>query len=234
MDFYKIFKNKKPVIGMIHLAGISRKDRINRALKELSIYEEEGVDGAIIEDYYGDIEDVRKTLEASNEFKIVRGINILRDPYLSFQFAKNYDAKFVQFDSIQKKDLDLDKYNELREFYNGIIVLGGVRFKYTFPTGNSLEQDIEDGKLLCDAVVTTGEGTGIETPTKKLMDFKKYMKDFPLIVGAGVNKDNLYEQLSIADGAIIGSYFKSGNTMEMVDRKRVRDLMEIVNHVRIK
>ncbi len=40
----------------------------------------------------------------------------------------------------------------------------------------------------------------LTTPTEKLEEFKKMLEDFPLIVGAGVNLDNIHEQLRITDG----------------------------------
>ena len=43
---------------------------------------------------------------------------------------------------------------------------------------------------------------------------------------------NVYEQLSVADGAIVGSYFKNGNTENPVDAKRVRELMSEVVKLR--
>jgi predicted TIM-barrel enzyme len=185
--FHEIFKVKKPIIGMIHLAGDSPDEKVNRALEELAIYEEE---------------DVHKVLNQSvRGFKIIRGVNLLSNPYSAFELASNFGAKFVQFDSVQRKHLMLREYERLRREFPNIAVLGGVRFKYTNSTGNSLEEDINDGKLRCDAIVTTGEGTGIETPIEKLRDFRAYLKDFQLIVGAGVNFKNVYEQLSVSDGA---------------------------------
>jgi len=217
---------------MIHLAGKNQEDIIHRATEELKIYEEEGVDGAIIEDYHGTNEDfgfVLKTMPVE-EFKLVLGINSLRTPYLSIEIAHHFKARFVQFDDVLGPE---DRYQIERENYDYISVLGGVRFKYTPPTGNSLEEDLEQAKLRCDAIVTTGEGTGIETPIEKLRQFRNSLPNFPLIVGAGVNLDNAYEQLTITDGAIVGSYFKpEGNTHLPVDRKRVRDLMEIVRKLR--
>lgn len=232
--FKNLFRIEKPIIGMIHLAGETKKEKIKRALEELSIYEEEEINGAIIEDYHGDYEDVCETLkESSKKFKIIKGINILSDPYSSFKLICKFDAKFVQFDSVQNKDLNLNKYKLLRENYNEIIVLGGIRFKYIKQTGCSLKENIEEGMLNCDAIVTTGEGTGIETPIEKLRDFRDILQNFPLIVGAGVNLDNLCEQLDVTDGAIIGSYFKpNNNTYLKVDRKKVRDLMDLVKQLR--
>jgi len=230
-----IFKTEKPIIGMIHLAGNNQQDRIKRALEELTIYQEEGIDGAIIEDYHGTSQDVYETLRESSRkgLKIVRGVNVLRNPYSAFKLASDFGAKFIQFDSVQTPDLDLELYNQLRKEYPSIAVLGGVGFKYIQPTGNSLEIDLEEGKSRCEAIVTTGSGTGIETPIEKLREYKRLLRNFPLIVGAGVNLENISEQLKICDGAIVGSYFKpNGNTLLPIDRKRVKDLMNVVRLLR--
>jgi predicted TIM-barrel enzyme len=146
--------------------------------------------------------------------------------------ANEYDAKFIQLDSVQTPDLDISKYDSLREKYPQVVVLGGVGFKYTKPTGNPLEVDLREGKSRCEAIVTTGPGTGIETPTDKLKDYKNILGDFPLIVGAGVNIRNIYSQLSVADGAIIGSYIKNGNTEAPIDKFLVAGIVKEVDRLR--
>jgi len=232
--FRELFKIEKPIIGMIHLAGDNSKEIRKRALEELTIYEQEGVDGAIIEDYHGPAEEIFETLKLASKrnLNIILGVNDLRNPYADF-YAKSLGAKFIQFDSVQNKDLHIELYNNYRKKYPDLIVLGGIRFKYTQSTGNSLEQDLEEGKLNCDAIVTTGRGTGIETPLEKLKQFKDYIKEFSLIVGAGVTLYNVLKQLKIADGAIVGSYFKpSGNTNSPVDREKVREFMYVVKEIR--
>ena len=226
----QIFSDKKFIIGMIHLAGKNRNDKVKRALEELIIYEQEGVNGAIIEDYHGNQEDVKKTLERSQgKFNLVLGVNLLRNSYYGFKFAFDYGAKFVQFDSVKTGDLDLVLYERMRKEFPDIVVLGGVGFKYVPLTGNTLEFDLREGKSRCEAIVTTGDGTGIETPLEKLKQYKSLLGDFPLIVGAGVNLDNVCQQLDIVDGAIIGSYFKlQKDTQLPVDRKKVASLMKII------
>lgn len=235
MEFREVFQKEKPIIGMIHLAGPSEDIRLQRALKELTIYQESGLDGAIIEDYHGNEQDVYNTLRESDKMglKIIRGINLLRDPYSSFELAKSFGARFVQFDSIQTRDLHLTLYESLKSRYPDIAVFGGVRFKYTKETGNPLEQDLAEARVRCEAIVTTGTGTGIETPLEKLITFKKILRDFPLIVGAGVTKDNAYEQLRAADSAIVGSYFKpNGITMLEVEKELVKGFMNEVERIR--
>ncbi len=234
INFYDLFPDKKPIIGMIHLSG-NDDEKIDRALEELLIYEEESIDGAIVEDYHGNLNDVITTLKlCQGKYEnIVIGVNVLRNPYYGFRLAHEMGAKFIQFDSVQTPDLNLEVYDNLRKSYPDIAVLGGIGFKYTRPTGNLLQADLFEGKLRCEAVVTTGEGTGIETPSDKLKEYKSFLKDFPLIVGAGVNVKNAYEQLMICDGAIVGSYFKyNSQTHNHVDRLKVRTLMETIKEIR--
>ena len=231
--FYELFP-KKPIIGMIHLAGKDHEDKVKRALDELIIFQEEGLAGAIIEDYHGDYGDVVSTLEKSYSLNlnIILGINILRDPYSAFKLASDYKAKFIQFDSVLVPPLDSRLYRKLRKEYPDIIVFGGVGFKYTPITNHPVEVDLRNGKLRCDAIVTTGPGTGIETSIQKLIGYKSFLRDFPLIVGAGVNPRNAHEQLSMCDGAIIGSYFKiHGNTENPIERSKVKEIMSILNGV---
>lgn len=235
MDFKKIFPMKYPVIGMLHLAG---KNPTKRAVEELEIYGEEGINGVIIENYHGRVEDIMDTLEFLREEDlgegVVKGVNVLGDPCLGFSIAHMGHCDFVQFDNISPKYLNKNVYLGMREDFSDIAVLGGVRFKYQPETGKTLEQDIEDALPLCEAIVTTGEATGRETPLEKLKAFKDVMgDDYTLIVGAGVNVENVYHQLWHADAAIVGSAFKPyGDTQRKVDGGLVRDLMSVVKRIR--
>ncbi len=223
--------NFKPIIGMIHL---SHRD-INQALEEILILEEEGFDGAIVEDYYGTVNDVYHVLKGASKINlnIKLGTNILKDPYYSFDLANEFGLQFIQFDSVLTKDLDLELYSFLRSKYPNVFVLGGVGFKYIEPSGNPLEVDLEEGRLRSDIIVTTGDGTAMETPIKKLIQYKGILKDFPLFVGAGLNLKNIYEQLNICDGGIIGSYLKfDGKTENRMDYSRVKEIIHERNALR--
>jgi len=217
----KLFGVKKPVIGMIHMGGMHQRDRMDIALEEMRVYEKEGVSGAIIEDYHCGILDELIEVAAAikkEKFNVIAGFNVLQNPSLSVMLSDGYGGKFVQYDSVWEKE----NWQTFGQF-----ILGGVGFKYQPVTGNSLEYDLVEGMKRCDAIVTTGSGTGIETPVQKLKEYKKIMGDFPLIVGAGVNPDNAYEQSQIADGCIVGSCFKrGGDTRLMVDDILVREFME--------
>ena len=232
---------------MIHLSGNTEKEAIQRANEELDIYEEGGVDGAILENYCVEegrlIRAIKPLKEKSRN--LVLGVNVLPNEYvLAFELAKMYHLDFIQLDYVAGKYTSGSPIN--KEFYekaigttNAILpiaVLGGVWPKYYNPVvGSSLEKDLKYGMKMADAIVVTGERTGEETPMEKILRFREIAGDFPLIIGAGLTVQNARQQLEVADGAIVGSYFKpEGDISKMVERHRVMALMDVVNAARLK
>lgn len=235
--FSKVF-GETPVIGMIHLAG---DNPVERALQELSIFEDEGVNGAIIENYHGSVTDVVRALEAASELKskVILGVNILPNEFRhAFALAKEYGAAFIQLDYVageyKEGILNFESYEKTRKTFPEILVLGGVWPKYYHPVqGSDLEADLKAGMRHADAIVVTGEGTGKETPIEKIQSFRNILGNYPLVVGAGITPENAYEQLLLVDGAIVGSSLKAGNdTQNPVDRAKVRELMDAVDETR--
>jgi len=238
--FRRLFGNT-PIIGMIHLAGKTSSKKVKRALNEIKVFEQQGINGALIENYHGDREDVVRTLEALRyrNNNLVLGVNILPNEYqLSLPLTKKYGCRFVQLDYISgnygRAELDFNAYDRVRQEHPGIVVLGGVWPKYYNPVpGSSLEEDLKQGMERADAIVVTGSGTGMSTPLDKIKEFRRINGDFPLIVGAGLKPDNAYEQLMIANGAIVGSGLKIGNcTNQPLDINNINDLMRQVRKAR--
>lgn len=229
---------KIPILGMIHLAG---QNPVKRALEELALFEEEGVDGAIIENYHGSVEDVIATLQETLERKsnVVIGLNVLPNEfYQSLPLAQKCGADFVQLDQVagiyRSGQLDFEHYKQVKSQHPEIIVLGGVWPKYYHPVkGSYLETDLRLGMQRAEAIVVTGAGTGKETPFDKIKRFKEIMGNHPLVVGAGLTPDNAYEQLCISNGAIVGTSLKiEDNTYNPMDRQRIRDFMSVVKEAR--
>ncbi len=223
---------------MLHLAG---SDPAPQALEELRIFKQEGIDGAIIENYHGSIDDVIKTLEAISKIKtnVILGVNILPNHFeYAFLFAQKYGAQFVQLDYVAgtylEGSIDYDLLYQTRKKFPNILVLGGVHPKYYTPIlSSNLKTDLGNGMQNADAIVVTGEATGKETPLEKIQYFKQTLRNFPVIVGAGLTPHNTYEQLRIADGAIVGSCLKPhNNTEQPVDAPLIRELMNVVYRVR--
>lgn len=235
--------SKKPIFGMIHLAGI-----VSRAMDEIQMYIENGLGGCIVENYHGgedDVESVMANLSVEKipaDFKI--GVNILPNHYeRAISLVDCYGGDFIQLDHIageygNKKasvsmDSRIDHYNRCRENAPHVQVLGGVHPKYYNPiAGSDLMADLTMAIQRADAIVVTGAGTGMATPLDKIIDFRTKLdtlspvKRIPLIIGAGLNPSNVKEQMQYADGAIVGSAFKpNGNTMKEVDPVLIKEFM---------
>ncbi|MFH1174950.1 MAG: BtpA/SgcQ family protein [archaeon] len=226
-----------PILGMIHLAD----DSVKRALEEAHIYAEEGLTGIIVENYHGTLQGVVKTMQKLERLKLPLqlGVNILPNEFSNaFAIAAKYKGSFIQLDHVagtyMQGRLDHKEYQRHRELYPEILVLGGVWPKYYRPVrGSSLERDVQEGMLRADALVITGSGTGKETPLEKIRRFRTITGEYPLFVGAGITPENAYQQLMVADGAIVGSAFKEkGITMNVVNKEYVRAVMSVVAAVR--
>ena len=63
-----------------------------------------------------------------------------------------------------------------------------------------------------DGIIVTGLTTGAATPLE-LVRRTKDAVDVPVLVGSGVTADSIAEQLSVADGAIIGTSTKPGGVL---------------------
>jgi membrane complex biogenesis BtpA family protein len=79
--------------------------------------------------------------------------------------------------------------------------------------------------FLSDAVIITGSHTGAIADLNEIKKVKEQI-NLPVIVGSGVNIDNIEKYFSVADALIIGSYFKKdGNWQNDIDPDRVKKLM---------
>ena len=250
------FRIDKPILAMLHLGGFTSDGVHEQAKREIAYFYENGVDAILAEDYFGSPNDVEWALDYlhSNYADHIYGLNLLSDPEKGFTLAKQYGAAFMQIDSVcghlrpGYHMSGYDKPNLIRKTCDGdfaerlaglraaypVFLLGGVRFKYQpVRSKRSVEEDLAIGKERCDAVVVTGEGTGMLTDMEKIRRFRTALGDFPLFVGAGMTAETCRDQLAIADGAIIGSWFKqNGRTEAPVDPERVKQLMRIVKEAR--
>ena len=222
MRFEELFVNAKPVIAMVHLNGDSAESVLERAKQEIDIYLRNGVDAVLAENYFGSVEDVERTLDYLHEHlpDAIYGVNVLGNYGHAFELAERYGAKFIQIDSVcgHLPPLMDDYYDEeliaLRRNSDAVL-LGGVRFKYQrVRSGRSVAEDVRLGMERCDAIVVTGEGTRLATPLEKVKAFRSIVGDYPLIVGAGVTLNSLYEDMKYCDGFIVGSWFKENHEAE--------------------
>jgi membrane complex biogenesis BtpA family protein len=91
-----------------------------------------------------------------------------------------------------------------------VMILGDIQVKHThnlIPQITIEESAKNAADSGADGIIVTGSTVGAETPIEMIRRVKKVVK-IPVIAGSGVNEKNIDEQLTIADGAIIGSSLK--------------------------
>ena len=211
------FSVDKPIIGMLHLKGTDDRDVQERAIREFSLYRDNGVDGVMVETYFGTYRQAERMLDylASFTTGTPYGINCLNVDAMGFELAAKYGCSFVQVDSVVGHVKPRDE-ESLQAFFDTFrtrcphaFLLGGVRFKYQpVFSEHSVEEDLRTAMTRCDAIGVTQDATGQETSLDRIQLFRDTIGDFPLFVCAGMRADNAKAQLRIADGAVVGSFFK--------------------------
>lgn len=239
--FAEVFPKKDSIIGVLHLKGEGEQDIRDRAKREIDFYVEGGLDGIIAEDYFGTYPHLEWVLGYLRDQKldIPYGVNCLNFDSLGFRLARETGCNFLQLDSVvghvkPRDEASLDAFFALERPRTEALVLGGVRFKYQpVLSEHTLEEDLATARGRCDCVCVTGDGTGMQTPLDKLKQFRAELGHFPLVICSGLNEENCEEQLKIADGAVVGSFFKdTGKDTGEVDPERIKRLMDKVLRLR--
>lgn len=99
-------------------------------------------------------------------------------------------------------------------------------------SAHALTSDVSIGEtavavefMRADAVIVTGAATGLEASDTDIASVRHHCR-LPLYLGSGVSADNLGRYAPLADGFIVGSFFKKdGRWSEPVDPRRVDRLM---------
>lgn len=177
--------------------------------------------------------------------KIPYGVDVLWDPIRTFDLAVAVDAKFVReiFTGVYASDFGLwnTNYGEvIRHKHN----LGGDNIKALFNIvpeaaayiANRGIESIAKSTVFNnnpDALCVSGLTAGTATDTQILKRVKDVVPNTPVFVNTGVRMENVEEQLSIADGAVVGTVFKrDGQFYNEVDVERVSKFMEKVKNAR--
>jgi len=259
MNFKHLFPNNKPVIGCIHLLALPGSpgysgiisDVLNQALIEAEIFNNQKVDGLIIENFrdipfYPDqvppetIASITMiTHEIKKVFKGPIGINVLRnDAKAALAIATVCNVQFVRINvhigaSVTDQGIIEGKAYEtlrLRKSLNSdVLIFADVAVKHAAPLGNrSIEDEAKDltKRGLADALIVSGSHTGGEANLEEINKIKQNT-DLPVVMGSGITIENLNNFYSKADGFIVGSYFKTkGIANNLVDEVRVRKFIE--------
>lgn len=130
------------------------------------------------------------------------------------------------------------KVERRRRLYNlGVRIFADVMVKHGshfIVSDLPLEYQVNRLEALgADAVIVSGMRTGDETPLERLVEVKNVATK-PVLVGSGLNPVNAEKLLMVADGAIVGTYFKrEGKLFNPVDAERVKKVMAVVRNLRL-
>ncbi len=114
-------------------------------------------------------------------------------------------------------------------YADNIKILADIQVKHTYMVNSNISI-IDSAKqavsCLADGIIVTGTSIGVETPIDIIKQVKEIV-NIPVFAGSGVNAENIKEQLSIADGVIVGSSLKeSGNISNPISFELTRKLIK--------
>ncbi|WP_312473693.1 BtpA/SgcQ family protein [Neobacillus sp.] len=250
----------KPLPGAPHYKGESMDEIVEFALEDVRRLEEGGVDGLQIENAWDipfpkpedfSFETVAAMtaigVEIAKASKLPLGVNCLANAVIpAIAIAKACKAKWVRSNQwvnayvanegiVEGASAKAMRY-KANLFGDDIKVMADVHVKHgshSIVADRSLAEQTRDNEFFdADILIATGNRTGDETSLDELIGIKE-SASLPVIIGSGMTVQNAKKIMSIADGAIVGSFLKeNGNWWERVDTDRVKQFMDQVNSLR--
>ncbi len=226
------------------------------ARKDLLALQEGGVDAVMFSNEFSlpYLTDVRVETVAAmamvigqlrSEITIPYGVNVLWDAKKSLDLAKATGAKFVReiFTGVYASDFgtwDTNCGDTIR--HKNAIGAQDVKCLFNivpeaakYLADRDLEQVAKTTVFNCkpDALCVSGITAGASTDSQLLRKVKDVVPQTVVFANTGVRLENVEEQLSIADGAVVGTTFKIDGVFENgVDAERVKRFMDKVNSIR--
>ena len=231
---------------------------VERARADLRALQDGGIDAVMFSNefslpYLTKVEPItsismaRIIAELYPDIEVPFGVNVLWDGVASIELAKATDARFVReiFTGVYASDFGLWNTDvgaaarhrraldaqDVRLLMN--IVPEGARYLAGRDVADIARSTVFNAKP--DALCVSGLTAGAATDTQVLALVKQAVGDTPVFVNTGVNPGNVREQLAIADGAVVGTYFKVDGVFEnTTDAARTAELMQVVADLRTK
>jgi len=227
----------KPLPGSPNFLNL--EDVLDHAIRNAVLIESCGADAIVVENFNDKpffLKAPPETVAAMSVIvrEVVRevstpvGVNVLRnDGIASLAIAKASGAKFVRinqmtFPSIMPEGFaepiaaEVARYKKLIDCEAKIFADVSVKHSVQFASFEDFIENID--RIYCDAVIVTGKRTGLP-PDPEIVEKVKKAADLPVIVGSGVNPENL--KRFKADGVIVGSYVKEGDEYSCTRIKKV-------------
>lgn len=245
-----------PLPGDPFYSGESLDNILERVRTDLQALQKGGVDGVLFSNefsmpYVTRVATVTVACMARiigqlhKEIRIPFGVDVLWDPYATLDLAAATEALFVRevFSGVYASDFGLWSIN-FGEVARHRKLLGLEKLKLIFnvvPESAKYlaERDITDVVKTTvfnhkpDAICISGRTAGVPTDESILKRAKDAAGQIPVFANTGVSVHNVETVLSIADGAIVGTFFKRDGKFENpVDEERVKALIDKVKAIR--
>ena len=221
-----------PLLGYPDFPGF--ESAIKNALKDLSAFEKGGVDAVIFENNY-DIPHkvfVDPSTIASMAFigekikkatKLPIGVSVLwNDHYTALSLAKLLNLQFIRVPVfVDKVKTDYGIVNgEAKKVIayrkkiqaENVALFTDIHVKHAklLSKNNLITSAKISIKNHSDAIIITGKWTGQSPDLNELESLKKEIGSFPILVGSGVDKNNVESIFKYANGAIVSTSLKQG------------------------
>jgi membrane complex biogenesis BtpA family protein len=230
---------------------------IRLAVADAAAYERGGADGIIIENF-GDAPFAKsgvapETIAAMAAagcavraaVKLPIGFNVLRnDARAALSLCAACGGDFIRVNIhcgamlTDQGIIEGDAYSTLRQrerIATNAQIFADVHVKHAVPLGDwSLEDAAADTleRGLADALIVSGAGTGKAADLDDVRCVRAACPRAKILLGSGVNLENVKDFLRVADGAIVGSSLKrDGLLSNPVDAKRVEALVKTVGKI---
>ena len=242
-----VFEIKKPIIAMCHLQAMPGDPNYNSekgmdyvvemARKDLLALQDGGVDAVMFSNEFslpyltkvptGTTAAMARIIgELKRDIKVPYGVNVLWDPIASI--ASDFGLWNTNVGETVRHKHHMSAKN-VKLLFN--IVPEAARYLGNRDICEIAKTTVFNNRP--DALCVSGLTAGAETDTQILSLVKKTVPDTAVFCNTGCRLENIEQQLSVADGAVVGTTFKIDGKFENgVDQSRVKEFMDKVKSFR--
>ena len=225
---------------------------ISKAVQEAILYEQNGLDAIILENMH-DVPYLNRNVgpeitasmtaiagEVKKNISIPCGVQILAGANLeALAVAQATECEFIRVEGFVYSHIadeglmnacagELMRYRKMIGAED-IAIFADIKKKHSSHSITS-DLDITDFAEACkfflaDGIILTGRSTSEEADINELQKVHKTC-DLPVLIGSGITLNNIDKYWDLADGFIIGSYFKEdGYWKNSLDKNRISEFM---------
>ena len=233
-----------PLLGYPNSPPI--EEIINNAIQDARIFQDAGYDAILVENNYdlpheifvssGTAVSMGKCIaELKKVVTIPIGVCVLWNDYkTALSLAKLYELQFIRiavfvdhvrtdFGEIFPCSKQLNEYKKLVGADN-VLIFTDIQVKHSTllnlrPISESALEAIEQKS---DGLIITGRWTGDAPVLDQIQSVRGAVKDFPILIGSGTDESNLSLLLKYANGIIVGTSVKTGETKDKTQERNLK------------